>query len=165
MANINVKKQPSRLSKEQFYVDPQVLKDQITDFYQTEVCITELGESLKKIAEGLSFSPSFINYSYRDEMIGDALVKMYTALKHKKFNVLSETSPFCYFTTIAFHAFINRIKKEKKNHDAIEAYKASNYESMLSSGSMKDEGYHIYSKPIYDNDNDDDDNDQPDSDI
>ncbi len=32
----------------------------------------------------------------------------------KKFDINSEYNPFSYFTTIAFHAFINRIKKEKK---------------------------------------------------
>jgi hypothetical protein len=83
--------------------------------------------------------------SYKEDMIGDALVKMFSALKRKKFNVDSETSPFGYFTTIAFHAFINRIKKEKKHHDTLVEYRQRKYEEEMSSS----EG-HIYVKPILD---------------
>ena len=68
-------------------------------------------------------------------MIGDALVKMYTALKNKKFNVESDYNPFSYFTTIAFHAFINRIKKEKKHHNTITEYKEMVYEKEMANSS------------------------------
>lgn len=83
--------------------------------------------------------------SFKDDMIGDALIKMFSALKRKKFDVKTETSPFGYFTTIAFHAFINRIKKEKKHHDTLTEYRQRKYEEELSSS----EG-HIYVKPILD---------------
>jgi len=148
--SVQVKKPTTKFSKEQFYVNPEVFKQQIIEFYKTEFCVAELGDNLNKIAHGLSFSPSFINYTYRDEMIGDALVKMYGALKHKKYNTNTETNPFSYFTTIAFHAFINRIKKEKKHHEALEQYKANEYEKLLTTGMVHDEKYHIYTKPSSD---------------
>jgi hypothetical protein len=83
--------------------------------------------------------------SYKEDMIGDALIKMFSALKRKKFDVKTESSPFGYFTTIAYHAFINRIKKEKKHHDTLVEYRQRKYEEELSSS----EG-HIYVKPILD---------------
>jgi DNA-directed RNA polymerase specialized sigma24 family protein len=68
---------------------------------------------------------------------------MYTALQNKKFNVDSEYNPFSYFTTIAFHAFINRIKKEKKHHQTLCDYREQVYEKeMLESG-----GGQVYVKP------------------
>lgn len=149
-----VKRQTTTLSKEQFYVDPASLKQEITDFYASDNCTPLLGGYLNKIAEGLSHSPSFHNYTYRDEMIGDALVKMYSALKFKKFKLDTETNPFSYFTTIAFHAFINRIKKEKRHHEAEEQYKAECYEKLLTTGEIHDEKYNIYTKPC-DDDSDD----------
>jgi hypothetical protein len=136
---------PIKPSKEQFYVNPVEFKKQIEIFYTTEKCTNYLGECLNKIAEGLGYSPKFINYSYKEDMIGDALIKMFSALKRKKFNVNSDTSPFGYFTTIAFHAFINRIKKEKKHHDTLNEFKQRKYEEILSTT----EG-HIYVKPILD---------------
>ena len=69
------------------YVNSKEFKEAIAEYYKTEVCSEELGEMITKIAKGLSYAPNFINYSYKDEMIGDAVVKMFTALFNKKFNL------------------------------------------------------------------------------
>lgn len=135
---------PKKL-KEQYYVDPENFKQEIKDYYSNGKCSNYLGDCLNKIAEGLGYNPKFINYSFKDDMIGDALIKMFSALKRKKFDVSTETSPFGYFTTIAYHAFINRIKKEKKHHDTLVEYRQRKYEDELSSS----EG-HVYVKPILD---------------
>ena len=137
-------------NKEAFYVDPTEFKNQIKEYYNSGICTDYLGGCLNKIAEGLGYNPKFINYSYKEEMIGDALIKMFSALKRKKFDISTDTSPFGYFTTIAFHAFINRIKKEKKHHDTISEFRERKYEELLSSS----EG-HIYVKPILDSTEDD----------
>lgn len=142
---VKKKKPPSKFKKEEFYVDPSDLKREITLFYKTDKCTKVLGNYINKIAEGLSYSPSFYRYTYRDEMVGDAIVKMYAALKFKKFNINTETSPFSYFTTIAFHAFINRIKREKKHHETVENYKVKMYEQLMISDESAD-GIYIYSK-------------------
>ena len=117
------KKRGPKPKIDEYYVNPQVFKEQIKEYYKTDYCIHDLADSLKRIAYGLGNKSNFINYTYKDEMIGDALVKMYTALQNKKFNVESDYNPFSYFTTIAFHAFINRIKKEKKHHETLNQYK------------------------------------------
>ena len=117
---------------DEYYVNPPIFKQEIRDYYETEYCPPSLAESLRKIAYGLGNKSNFINYTYKDEMIGDALVKMYTALKNKKFNIESDYNPFSYFTTIAFHAFINRIKKEKKHHNTITEYRDMIYEKEMS---------------------------------
>jgi len=120
------------------YVNSREFKDAIKQYYETDVCNDELGEMINKIARGLSYAPNFINYSYKDEMVGDAVVKMFTALTNKKFDLEAVDSkgnkynPFSYFTTIAFHAFINRIKKEKRHFDAINEYKERVYEELIS---------------------------------
>ena len=123
----------------------------IRDSYITDDCIFELADSLKKIAYGLGNKSNFINYTYKDEMIGDALVKMYTALQNKKFDIDSDYNPFSYFTTIAFHAFINRIKKEKKHTETLNEYKEKVYEEEMlgSSDGM------VYVKPMSDGSDDD----------
>jgi len=129
-AKVNKRRGP-KPKIDEYYVNPAEFKQQIKTYYKTEICIYELANSLKKIAYGLGNKSNFINYTYKEEMIGDALVKMYTALKNKKFNVDSEYNPFSYFTTIAFHAFINRIKKEKKHHETLCNYKEMVYEEEM----------------------------------
>jgi len=136
--------------KTEYYIDPAVFKQQLVEYYKDSSNERVIAESINKIAVGLSYSSNFINYTYKDEMIGDAIVKMYTAVKNKKFDVNSEHNPFSYFTTIAFHAFINRIKKEKKHTEALNEYRSRFYEEEMANSSDAN----IYIKPDSTNDED-----------
>jgi len=137
------------------YVNGREFEEEIRVYYNTGKISEKLGESLTKIANGLSYAPNFINYSYKDDMIGDAIVKMFSALRNKKFRLDSGFSPFSYFTTIAFHAFINRIKKEKKHHQALTEYKEKVYTETMA---KKDEdgNCYIYIEPLDENYNQED---------
>ena len=144
------KRRGPKPKKTEYYVDPRELKKELVAYYDSDECSRELGDMIHKIAHGLSYSSNFINYTYRDEMVGDALVKMYTAVTNKKFDINSDYNPFSYFTTIAFHAFINRIKKEKKHTETINEYKEKVYEQEMidSTDGM------VYVKPLNDDDSD-----------
>lgn len=125
------------------YVNSREFEEEIRNYYNTDDITIKLGECINKIANGLSYAPNFINYSYKEEMVGDAIVKMFSALKNKKFKLDSGFSPFSYFTTIAFHAFINRIKKEKKHHKALTEYKEKVYNELMLDPNETG-GAHIY---------------------
>lgn len=128
------------------YVNAKEFEDALTQYYADDKITNYLGESIQKIAHGLSYAPNFINYSYKEDMVGDAILKMYQAVLHKKFKLNKGFSPFGYFTTIAYHAFICRIKKEKKHHEVVEEYKERNFDLMINDG--EDYASHrIYSKP------------------
>jgi len=125
------KQNTSKSKKKEYYVNPKTFYEQIKDYYKTDNLDDQLAESINKIAIGLSYATNFINYTYKDEMVGDAIVIMFTALKHKKFNIDSHSNPFSYFTTIAYHAFINRIKKEKRYKQTINEYQEVVYEEIM----------------------------------
>lgn len=127
------KRARKKKEKTEYYVNAKDFRAQIAEYYENPCGKNEreIGSSIYKIATGLSFAPNFINYSYKDDMIGDAIVKMWTAITNKKFNIESEYNPFSYFTTIAFHAFINRIKKEKKHHDVVQQYQETIYDQLI----------------------------------
>ena len=75
--------------------------------------VTEyIGECFLLIAERLSTRPNFVNYPFRDEMIGDAIENclMYAA----NFDPEKSKNPFAYFTQITYYAFLRRIQREKK---------------------------------------------------
>ena len=139
-------KKKKKKNKKTYYVSPKRFLQLLKEYYESDDLVEELAESTSKIAVGLSYSPNFINYSYKDEMIGDAIVKMIAAVKNKKFNLESTSNPFSYFTTIAYHAFINRIKKEKKHHEAVTKYKERVYEDYMSDPTNTHG--HVYVKPI-----------------
>jgi len=71
-----------------------------------------IGECFLKIANGLSFRPNFINYTYKQEMISDGIENCLQYLHN--FNPDKSNNPFAYFTQIIYYAFIRRIQKEKK---------------------------------------------------
>jgi len=131
------------------YVNSREFEDEIKSYYATDVMTDKLCESINKIANGLSYAPNFLNYSYKEDMVGDAVVKMFSALKNKKFKIDCGFSPFSYFTTIAFHAFINRIKKEKKHHEALNEYREKVYTELMLNPE-ENNGAHIYIEPTGD---------------
>tara|TARA_Y100000034_G_scaffold22904_1_gene26398 strand:+ start:34 stop:630 length:597 start_codon:yes stop_codon:yes gene_type:complete len=71
-----------------------------------------IGDCFVKIAKHLSYKPNFINYEYKEEMIGDGIENclMYA----HNFDPEKSKNPFSYFTQIIYYAFLRRIEKEKK---------------------------------------------------
>jgi hypothetical protein len=141
-----VKRKRKKAEDKPHYVNAREFEDALIKYYDDNIITNYLGDSIQKIAQGLSYAGNFINYSYKEDMVGDAVLKMYQAILHKKFKLNQGFSPFGYFTTIAYHAFICRIKKEKKHHEVIEEYKERNFDIMMNDneeyGSSK-----VYTRP------------------
>jgi len=79
-----------------------------------------IATSFMKIAEGLSHSPNFINYTYREDMVMDAVENCIKAIMNydpDKPTRTGKPNPFSYFTQISYFAFLRRIAKEKKQSD------------------------------------------------
>lgn len=71
-----------------------------------------IAESILKICTRLSYRPNFMHYSFKDEMILDALENVIRTARN--FNPEKSNNPFSFITTIAFNAFIRRIQTEQK---------------------------------------------------
>ena len=73
-----------------------------------------------KIAEGLSHKSNFIRYTYREEMVMDAVENCLRAIDNYNIEAATRTgnpNAFAYFTQISWYAFLRRIAKEKKQQD------------------------------------------------
>jgi predicted N-acyltransferase len=73
-----------------------------------------------KIAEGLSHKSNFIRYTYREEMVMDAVENCLKAIENYNLETATRTgkpNAFAYFTQITWYAFLRRIAKEKKQQD------------------------------------------------
>lgn len=73
-----------------------------------------VGYCILQICERLALKKNFIGYSYRDEMVADAVENCIYAVPH--FDPSKTTNPFGYFTMVAWRAFIRRIQMEKKQN-------------------------------------------------
>ena len=117
---MTTKKDPK---KAEHYVNNKEFTQAVSDFNQavklaeskgkTPPRMTEyIGECIYKIATRLSTRPNFINYTYRDEMICDAIENCIQYIGN--FNQEKSNNAFAYVTRICYYAFLGRIQKEKK---------------------------------------------------
>lgn len=133
----------TKAPKEKFYVEPKKFDQEIMNYYDSGEMSDELASMVSKIANKLSYASNFVNYTYREEMVGDGIVRMFKALMAKKYDREKGTNPFSYFTRIAFNAFRNRIKKEKHIHEAHEKYQqeymmvSEGYNNLLKNNQIK----------------------------
>ena len=74
-----------------------------------------IGGCFLKIAQHLSYKPNFVNYMFKDDMIGDGIENCITYIDN--FDPEKSSNPFAYFTQIIYYAFLRRIQKEKKQVD------------------------------------------------
>ena len=76
----------------------------------------DIGRAILLLAKRIGTRHNFNSYTYKDEMIGDGILKAVAAVP--KFDENESNNPFAYFTRIIFNAFIQRIQKEKKERSA-----------------------------------------------
>ena len=79
-----------------------------------------IAQCFLRIAEGLSHKSNFIRYTYREEMVMDAVENCLKAIGNYDLQAATRTgkpNAFAYFTQISWYAFLRRIAKEKKQQD------------------------------------------------
>lgn len=81
-----------------------------------------IAECFLRMAEGLSHKSNFVRYTFREEMVMDAVENMLRVLDKATFNANAKTrkgppNAFGYFTHIAWYAFVRRITKENKQYE------------------------------------------------
>ena len=93
-----------------------------------------------RISEGLSHKSNFIRYTYREEMVMDAVENCLRAIENYNIEAATRTglpNAFAYFTQISWYAFLRRIAKEKKQQEIKLRYLSqSGIEDYIVSGNM-----------------------------
>lgn len=66
--------------RKKYYIQPEDLRIEIAEYQESGECSERLGEMLIQIATGLAASSKFDQRTYRDDMAGDAVLRMYKNL-------------------------------------------------------------------------------------
>ena len=83
-----------------------------------------IGRCILQICNGLALKPNWFGYSYRQDMVSDAIEKCCAAVDN--FNPRKSKNAFAYFTMIAWRSFLWRIERE-----SFQTYiKLKNYERL-----------------------------------
>ena len=102
------------------YVNNKDLYAELTRFYESKQRgenpnISEyVGECILLMVENMAKRPNFSGYTYKEEMMGDAIEKSIASIK--SFNPNRSNNPFGWLSRTIWHAFIKRIGDEKKEH-------------------------------------------------
>ena len=98
-----------------------------------------IAQCFLRIAEGLSHKANFIRYTYREEMVMDAVENCLKAISNYNLEAATRTgkpNAFAYFTQITWFAFLRRITKEKKQQEIKLKYLTkSGIDSFIDTGS------------------------------
>ena len=116
--------------KKNHYVDNQRFFEEILDYKKKVKAAKEqglekprvseyMGSCILMIAERLSTKPRFMNYSFREEMISDALENCF--LYFDNFDPEKSQNPFAYFTQIIYYAFHRRISRSEEHTSELQS--------------------------------------------
>ena len=101
-----------------------------------------IAQCFLSIAEGLSHKSNFIRYTYREEMVMDAVENCLKAIENYSIEAATRTgkpNAFAYFTQITWYAFLRRIAKEKKQQDIKLKYLTRSGLEQFVDGDMSDD--------------------------
>ena len=95
------------------YVKNKDLLVEMKKYRESGEISEELGRMYMLIASNLSNKSNFIGYTWREEMVADAVL---TCCKYgKNFDPEKGKNPFAYITRICYNAMVTYIKKQNRH--------------------------------------------------
>ena len=119
------------------YIRNEDLLKELKIYAETDVRTEELGKMFLLLAERYSDRGSFAGYSWKDDMICEAVL---TCIKYMhNFDVtIDKPNPFAYFSRIIHNSFLNYISKQKK-HSKIKDICYKNIDFITPDGDLNDD--------------------------
>lgn len=109
------------------YLDNEEILKEITDYKKSGKMVEgkfiegrpseRLGEMIQLIAQNYSSKGSFASYTWREDMVSDAVYVCLKYMHNFREKEGEKPNPFAYLTTIIYRAFLNYIKKQKKHSE------------------------------------------------
>ncbi len=119
------------------YINNENLLAEITIYSETGVQSEELGRMLLLLAKRYSDRGSFAGYSWKDDMICEAVLTCLRYMHNFDVNI-EKPNPFAYFSRIIHNSFLNYISKQKK-HSKIKDICYKNIDFITPDGNVEDE--------------------------
>lgn len=110
-----VKKERSTTTRGHYVTNAELIEAIAADKANNQILSPRLAKYLYMIAERYSFSPSFANYSFREDMVSIAVVNL--CANWYKFDPEKSDNPFAFYTTAAYRSFLQYLADEKKHRE------------------------------------------------
>ena len=150
---------PRKNKKSEHYVNNADFSQAVVDYVHTineakkinktlPVVPDYIAQCFLSIAEGLSHKSNFIRYTYREEMVMDAVENCLKAIENYSIEAATRTgkpNAFAYFTQIIYYAFLRRISQEKKQLEIKnKILEKSNFDEVFDSNDLDASNYSDY---------------------
>jgi DNA-directed RNA polymerase specialized sigma subunit len=109
------KREKSTTTKGHYVTSAELMEAIAADKANNNKLSPRLAKYLSMIAERYSYTHSFRNYSFREDMVAFALVNL--VANWHKFNPEKSNNPFSFYTTAVYRSFLQYIADEKKQRD------------------------------------------------
>jgi DNA-directed RNA polymerase specialized sigma24 family protein len=106
-------KKTKLLDKPDIYLTKDAMLKELIIYRDTKVITEDLGNMFILIANKYLNKHSFFSYTWKEDMVGDAILNMIKGIDRFKIDH-PKANPFHFFSTIAYWSAIQRIVKEKK---------------------------------------------------
>lgn len=123
-----------KANKGEYYIAPKDLNAEFKKYYDSNpsdpskrVISEKLGQMIINIAKHLATKACYNRYTYKDEFIGDAILKVMQNIWRINLS-LPNCNPFSYITCICNCAFTNRIKKTEERSKKLKELQEQIYE-------------------------------------
>ena len=123
----------------EYYINPEELKKDLEEYNDTSIISEELGIKLIKIARRYASRPNFSGYSYKEDFISDAILRMVSQIDKIKLNH-AKCNPFSYLTQVCHNCYIAKINKEKKYTKTKEMLKDRFFDEIRSTENLNYKG-------------------------
>ena len=108
------KAKPKRKKKKKYLNNADLLAEVIKSQEQGKMN-DKLAHMLQMLCDGFARKPSYVNYTYLDDMKAYAML-MLVKTWHK-FNPEKSKNPFSFYTQCIYHSFIQFLHSERKQRD------------------------------------------------
>jgi hypothetical protein len=113
-----VKRAPSTSTKGHYLTNANLM-EQIRISREKGGMTSLLGEYMMLLAERYSHNWNFAGYSFREDMVGFAVVNL--CANWHKFDPSKSSNPFAFFTTAVYRSFLQYLSAEKKHREIRDA--------------------------------------------
>lgn len=100
-----------------YYVKNSELLPLISEFRDNGHMSEKLGELIMKIATNYANKGSFYAYTWKEDMVGEAVLTVVKYLHNFDPLKQQKPNPFAYITMIIHRSFLNYIRKQKKHSE------------------------------------------------
>ena len=104
----------SKSSPSTYYIDKEEMVKEVIKSRETGVMTDRLARMILLLAEKISYRHCFIGYSYREDMVADAVLNLVCG-GALKFDPSKSQNPFGYYTIAIHRSFIHFLHVEKKH--------------------------------------------------